>query len=71
MNTLRAFKTLLLGETWLLPVGIAAVVASAALLVRPLAPHAWHHLGGFVLLAGVVAVLLAGVARAARPPRDR
>ena len=67
MSTLRALKKLLLGETWLLPVGIAAVVA--ALLVRPLASHAWEHLGGFMLLTGVLAILLASVARAARPRR--
>ena len=68
MSTLRALKKLLLGETWLLPVGIAAVVA-VALLVRPLASHAWEHLGGFMLLTGVLAILLASVARAARPRR--
>ena len=56
----------MLGETWLLPLGIAAVVAAAALLVRPLAAHAWERLGGFTVLAGVLAVLLASVARAAR-----
>jgi hypothetical protein len=39
---------------------------AAALLVRPLATHAWEHLGGFMMLAGVLAVLLASVARTAR-----
>ena len=66
MSTLRTLKKLLLGETWLLPLGIAAVVA-AGVLVRPLAAHAWEHLGGFMLLTGVLAVLLASVARTARP----
>ena len=66
MSTLRALKKLLLGETWLLPLGIAAIVAAAGLLVRPLAGDAWDHLGGFLLLAGVGVVLLASVARAAR-----
>jgi hypothetical protein len=65
MSTLRALKKLLLGETWMLPLGIAVVVA-AGLLVRPLASHVWEHLGGFMLLAGVLAVLLASVAGAAR-----
>jgi len=69
MSTLHALKKLVLGETWLLPLGIAAVVVAAALLVRPLAPHAWQRLGGFVLLAGVIAVLLTSVATAARPRR--
>ena len=66
MTTLRTLKQLLLGETWLLPLGIAAVVATAALLVRPVAAGAWRHGGGFVLLAGVLAVLLASVASATR-----
>jgi hypothetical protein len=66
MSTLRALKKLLLGETWLLPLGIAAVVVIAALIVRPLTARAWEHYGGFVLLAGVLCVLLASVARAAR-----
>jgi hypothetical protein len=67
MNTLRTLKKLVLGETWLLPLGIAAVVATAAFVVRPLADAAWDHTGGFVLLAGALCVLLASVARGARP----
>jgi hypothetical protein len=66
MSTLRALKKLVLGETWLLPAGLAAVVAAAGLLVKPLVDGAWQHAGGFVLLAGVLAVLLASVARAGR-----
>jgi hypothetical protein len=67
MTTLRALKTLLLGETWLLPLGVAAIIAAADLVVRPLAPVAWRHLGGFLLLAAIAALLAAGVARTARP----
>jgi hypothetical protein len=66
MNTLLALKKLVLGETWLLPAGVAAVTATTGLVVRPLAGHAWAHAGGFVLLAGILAVLLASVARGAR-----
>jgi hypothetical protein len=66
MRTLRTIKKLVLGETWLLPLGIAAVVAAAGLLVEPLAPHAWKHLGGFALLAGVLVVLLTSIARGGR-----
>ena len=65
MTTLRTLKKLILGETWLLPVGIAAVVA-AAVLTRALASGAWTHLGGFLLLTGVLAVLTLSVGRAAR-----
>jgi hypothetical protein len=60
MTTLRALKKLLLGETWLLPLGIAAAVAVTGLLVRGGAASA--RLGGFVLLLGVLAVLALSVA---------
>ena len=66
MSTLRTLKKLVLGETWMLPLGIAAVVLACALVVRPLAPHAWGTIGGLVLLAGVVAVLVASVSRGVR-----
>jgi hypothetical protein len=65
MRTLRALKKLLLGETWLLPLGVATVIAAAD-LVRPLAPLAWRHLGGFLVLAAILALLVASVARTAR-----
>jgi hypothetical protein len=66
MGTLQTLKRLILGETWVLPVGVAVVVGAAALLVRPLAGTAWHRLGGFVLLAGVLGLLAISVARGAR-----
>jgi len=62
MSVLRALKTLVLGETWTLPLGVAIVLAAGA-LTRHYAPDAWHDAGGFLLLAGVVAVLLAALAR--------
>jgi hypothetical protein len=65
MSTLRTIKKLLLGETWLLPAGIAAVFTAAA-LVRAVFHASWAHMGGFVLLAGILIVLLASVARDAR-----
>ena len=66
MSTLRTLKKLILGETWLLPVGIALVVATAALVVRPIAATAWQSVGGLILLAGVLGVLAVSVARGAR-----
>jgi hypothetical protein len=66
MSTLRTLKKLLLGETWLLPIGVAAVVAAGGLLVRRLDAGVWEHAGGFILLAGVLGVLLASVWRTAR-----
>ena len=66
MTTLRTLKKLMFGETWLLPAGIAIVIAAADLLVRPAVATAWPHVGGFLMLAGVLVVLLASVARAGR-----
>jgi hypothetical protein len=65
MSALRTIKKLILGETWLLPLGIAIVIAGTALVVRPRIAH-WDRVGGFILLAGVIAVLLLSVARGAR-----
>jgi hypothetical protein len=66
MTTLRTLKKLLFGETWLVPAGIVLVIAAGELLVRPLVADAWEHLGGFILLAGVLAVLVISVSRTAR-----
>jgi hypothetical protein len=71
MSFLRTVKKLVLGETWLLPAGLTAVVAAAALLVRPLLSNGWHHFGGFVLLAGVAIVLVLSVSLSARARRPR
>jgi hypothetical protein len=65
LSTLRTLKKLVLGETWVLPVGVAVVVGTAALLLRPLAATAWHEFGGLILLAGVLGLLVISVARGA------
>ena len=65
MSTLRILKKLILGETWILPVSLAITLAAAGLL-RPLAAHEWAHLGGFILLAAVLLILLASTNRSAR-----
>ncbi len=59
MSTLRTLRKLVLGETWMLPAGVAVVLVVGALVVRPLLGGAWEHAGGFLLLAGVLAVLTA------------
>jgi hypothetical protein len=69
MRILRELRKLVLGETWLLPFGVAAVVLGAALIVRPLLSGAWDHAGGFVILAGIAVVLVVSVAVSARPGR--
>jgi hypothetical protein len=66
VSLLRTLKKLLFGETWLLPLGLAAALA-ATVLVRRLLGDEWHDVGGFVLLAGVGGVFLLSVAVSARP----
>ncbi len=66
MNTLRTLKKLVLGETWLLPIGVAAILLVAALVVRPLTSESWNDLGGFVILLGAGVILVTSVARGAR-----
>jgi hypothetical protein len=65
MSFLRALRALVLGETWIVPLGVAVLLGAAAML-RSVAAHAWHDAGAAVLAAGVVAVLVAAVARGAR-----
>ena len=65
MTTLRTLKKLVLGETWTLPIGVAAALAAAAML-RRLAPDTWAHVGGLALAGAVLIVLHVGVARSAR-----
>jgi hypothetical protein len=65
MSTLRTLKKMFLGETWILPLGLAALLVLGALL-HDAAPDSWHDAGGIVLLAGVALVLVASVMRSAR-----
>jgi hypothetical protein len=57
---LRTLGELVLGETWTLPLGVALVLITGALL-REVAPGFWEDAGGFVLLGGVVTALLVAV----------
>lgn len=66
MTILRTLKKLVLGETWLLPLGVVAVVALSLLLQSALG-EGWDHLGGFVVLTGVAFVLVLSVSLSARP----
>jgi hypothetical protein len=67
VTVLQTLRKLILGETWVLPIGVALAVGVAAVL-RALAGDEgwWHSAGGFVLLA---LVLLALLASAGRPRR--
>jgi hypothetical protein len=65
MSLLRTLRSLVLGETWELPLGVAAAVG-LALVLRAVAPDAFEDIGGFVLVAGVVCVLAIAVRRSLR-----
>jgi hypothetical protein len=65
MNTLRTLKQLLLGETWILPLGIVAILAAGALF-HHLAGRAWAEAGSLGLSAAVLVVLSFSVSRTAR-----
>jgi hypothetical protein len=64
MTTLRMFKKLLLGETWIVPIGVAATLVLAA-LAPVVTPRGAPYAGGAMLLLGVLAVLLVSVRRGA------
>ena len=62
---MRAFRKLVFGETVVLPVGVALVLA-VGLVLREIGGDWWQDDGGFILLALVVAVLTAALAPAHR-----
>jgi hypothetical protein len=55
---LRALRSLILGETWTIPLGVGASLLIAAALRSELTADVWHRGGGFVL-AGLVTATLA------------
>jgi hypothetical protein len=65
MIFLLTLKKLLFGETWLLPLGLALAVL-ITLVFRDVLGDRWQHVGGFVLLAGVLTVITTSVSRSAR-----
>jgi hypothetical protein len=68
MTLLRTLRKLVLGETWVLPIGVALAVGAAGVLRALAGDHGWwHDAGGFVLLGLVAAALLV----AARAPTSR
>ncbi len=59
MSFLQGLRGLVLGETWALPIGVAAAVI-AAVVVRELSGSEgwWEHSGGVVLMVGLVVALV-------------
>jgi hypothetical protein len=58
-------RKLVLGETWTLPIGVAATLA-VGLALDAVEPRWWDRGGGFVLLAGAVATLALALRPGAR-----
>lgn len=65
MTTLRTLKKLVLGETWVVPLGVLALLLASA-LIHHFAGHAWTELGGLALAPGVLIVFCLSVSRTAR-----
>lgn len=59
---MKTLRKLILGETWFLPLGVAVVVALAA-LASAVFEAAWQDVGGPALLVAVLALLVVSVAR--------
>jgi hypothetical protein len=55
-------RKLVLGETWILPLGVA-VTLLAGLALDAAGPGWWHRAGGFVVLAGALATLAVSLRR--------
>ncbi len=62
---MNALRTLVLGETWALPLGIGAL-ALIAVAADHADPHWWPDVAGPLLLAATTALLLASVRRTSR-----
>ena len=65
MTFLRTLRKLVLGETWVLPLGVAAI-AGAALAIDAIGSDAWQDAGGLAVLVAVAGLLVASVATSAR-----
>lgn len=68
MTLLRALRVLVLGETWVLPIGVPVTLGSAAVL-HAAAPALWQQLGGLFLTLAVIAVLTVAVGVGRRADR--
>jgi hypothetical protein len=62
MALLRSLRSLILGETWTIPLGVLAAVGIAVLLRSSLPDQLWDEGGGFVLAALVATTLAVSLA---------
>ena len=64
---MKALRKLVLGETWVLPLGVFATLAVALVLDAVAGDSSWwRHAGGFLLLACVLVALAVSLAPAWR-----
>jgi hypothetical protein len=68
MSVLRTLRKLVLGETWIVPLGVLSVLLTGALL-RAAVPGVWDAVGPVLLPLGAIAFLGLGVQRSL--PRRR
>jgi hypothetical protein len=61
----NALRTLLLGETWALPLGVA-MLALLSIAADTVGPNWWPGAGGPLLLMGATLLVLASVWRSVR-----
>jgi hypothetical protein len=68
VNVLQTIRKLVLGETWILPLGVLAVLLAGGLL-RATVPGAWDAVGPVLLPLGAIVFLALGVRRSLPPRR--
>lgn len=61
IELIRSLRSLILGETWTIPVGVAATVVIAMVLRRVLSDDVWDEIGGFVLAVMVAVTFLGSI----------
>jgi hypothetical protein len=54
---LGSLRSLVLGETWTIPIGVAFTLVAALVLRAALPAHVWTNEGGFMLAVMVAATL--------------
>lgn len=70
MSTLKQLRKLVLGETWILPIGVVLAVGICGILRAVDGDDGWwHDAGGFILLGLVALALTASLAGALRARR--
>ncbi len=66
MKTLAQLRKLVLGETWTLPLAVAAAIAVVGVLSAAARHETWFHRGGGLVL---LALVIAGLYASLRPAR--